>query len=595
MIFKYLNEDYDLVNRSNIHPSLYRELSSLNLPDTEMRLHNGVEFSLHSTLPEFDEGLLLAYKTRGEIIVYSDKGVIKFKEYDSWKSIREQERYAPGYNILLRIIFNGTIAEFICARQKFIFDFTPISVDRKVGVTMDYWIDNIAAVKLISSEPYDSTEELSNVPQDTTPAFLTEDIASVKKNYPNISDEDFDRLIRLDPTFKDGKDSVGTYGKWILTLFNKGKLTNEGHVFDVLSRFEQEKKNLKNKDIGRFKSIEEVDEYLNDDDSYKELSHRQEVRGRQKDRKNADLGNEAEKVFETSEWEVWVPKTYAASCKLGQGSSWCTASTESDYYYKHYTNSGNLYININKTDPEEKYQFHFESSSFMDINDRSIYIMEFLEDKPALKEFYLPKLLEVIGLDESDIDEDGHVTATVYDESDFESVFGRDWGSFIYNLINGDSYECFNTDYWYSSFSVDFIPSFDEFPDNLKRALSVFGINCTDDIINVIEENEELDQAFRLAYEHACIEGAMAEALDDLQDALDDFNATIKDTEIYFYYTVEDILNSAFYEDCNHYEDIIFEEVRENFNFVEPQYGWDGFDTMCFYEELMNRLGEIEE
>lgn len=425
--------------------------------------------------------------------------------------------------------------------------------------------------------------------------LLIEDIEAVRRNFPKISDEDFNRLIRLDPTFKDDKDSVGTYGKWILTLFNKGKLANEGHVFDVLSRFEQEKKNLKNKDIGKFKSIEEVDEYLNDDDSYKELSHRQEVRGRQKDRKNVDLGSEAEKVLETSEWEVWVPKTYAASCKLGQGSSWCTASTESDYYYKYYTNSGDLYINLNKADTEEKYQFHFETSSFMDIDDRSIDIMEFLEDKPELKEFYLPKLLEVISLDESDIDENGYAVASIYDESDFISVLGRDWGNFIYSLIHNDTRECFNTDYYYDSFSVDYIPSFDSFPDNLKIRLSEFGINCTDDIRNMIEENDDVDQAFRLAYEYACAEGAMAEALNDLEDALDDFNAKIKDTEIYFYYTVDDILNSEFYNDYNHYEDIIFAEVGENFNFVEPQYGWDGFDTMCFFEELMYHLGEIEE
>lgn len=425
--------------------------------------------------------------------------------------------------------------------------------------------------------------------------LLLEDINAVRKNYPKISDKDFDRIIRLDPTFKEGRDSVGTYGKWLLSLFNKGKLTNEGHAYDLLSRFEEEKKNLKNKDIGKFKSLEEVDEYLNDDDNYKTLSHRQEVRARQKDRKNADLGNEAELVYEDSDWEVWIPKTYAASCKLGQGSSWCTASTESDYYYKYYTSQGDLYININKSDPEEKYQFHFESGSFMDIDDRSIYIMEFLENKPELREFYVPLLMKSVGLFKEDVDEDGYVVAILHGESDFVSCLGKDYGSFIYNLVRGDTYECFNTDYYYDSFSVDYVPSFDSFPDNLKRRLSTFGINCDDDIKDVIEDNEDVDQAFRIAYEYACAEGAMAEALDDLENALDDFNAKIKDTEIYFYYTVEDILGSEFYGDCNHYEDIIFEEVRENFNFLEPRYGWDGFDTMCFFEELMYRLGEIEE
>jgi hypothetical protein len=53
---------------------------------------------------------------------------------------------------------------------------------------------------------------------------------------------------------------------------------------------------------------------------------------------------------------VWVPETYAASCKLGQGTKWCTATTENDYYYKQYTRGNKkLYIFINKQNKNEKY------------------------------------------------------------------------------------------------------------------------------------------------------------------------------------------------------------------------------------------------
>ena len=51
---------------------------------------------------------------------------------------------------------------------------------------------------------------------------LIEDIAAVQKNFPNIDDETFKHLIALDPTFNPNRDSVGTYGKWILTLYYKG-------------------------------------------------------------------------------------------------------------------------------------------------------------------------------------------------------------------------------------------------------------------------------------------------------------------------------------------------------------------------------------
>lgn len=107
--------------------------------------------------------------------------------------------------------------------------------------------------------------------------ILNEDIEGMKKYYPNISDDDFMSYIKLDPTYKGG-NNAGTYGKWILGLADKGKLTNVGHIRDLLNRFEENKKYLINKDIMSYKSLEDVDAMLNDENSYKEQSHRQKVR-----------------------------------------------------------------------------------------------------------------------------------------------------------------------------------------------------------------------------------------------------------------------------------------------------------------------------
>lgn len=228
---------------------------------------------------------------------------------------------------------------------------------------------------------------------------LVEGIADVRKHYQDISDKDFDRIIRLDPTFNENRDRVGTYGKWLLKLFSKGNLNNEGHVRDLLTRFEGAKNRLKNdaKDIMRYKSLEEVDEMLNDDNNYTSLSHRQEVRQRQKDRHNVDLGEEAELVYEDNEWQVWIPKTYAASCKLGQGTSWCTASTETDSYFYDYTETDDLYININKK-TGEKFQFHFESESYMDKDDEEINIIEWLIDNKSIYHKIYNKYINIDGV-----------------------------------------------------------------------------------------------------------------------------------------------------------------------------------------------------
>jgi len=128
---------------------------------------------------------------------------------------------------------------------------------------------------------------------------------------------------------------------------------------------------------------------LNDDSSYKNKTHRQEVRERQKNRRDVDLEKDADRVYEDSEWIVYVPKTYAAACKLGEGTTWCTASTEDDYYYKYYTKQGPLYVIINKHVPSIKYQFHFESEQFMDRNDDPIDVNEFLDDSRGLRDFFM--------------------------------------------------------------------------------------------------------------------------------------------------------------------------------------------------------------
>ena len=50
-----------------------------------------------------------------------------------------------------------------------------------------------------------------------------------------------------------------------------------GHLNDTLKRFEDNKKNLKNKDINKFKSTQEIDTYLNDNDNYNVIEMQEEI------------------------------------------------------------------------------------------------------------------------------------------------------------------------------------------------------------------------------------------------------------------------------------------------------------------------------
>ena len=209
------------------------------------------------------------------------------------------------------------------------------------------------------------------------------------KYYNNLQNWDRQELLKFlakDPTWNNNKEH-GQYSKWILDKLNRNLLNSShlGHLNDTLKRFEDNKKNLKNKDINKFKSIQEIDAYLNDDNSYNELSHSQIVRQHRRDKQKADLDNEAKLIYEDSNWEIWIPKTYAASCKLGRGSRWCTASTETSSYFDRYSKDGNLYIILNKYNEKEKYQFHIESDSYMDINDEEIDLFDLSEEEKNKK------------------------------------------------------------------------------------------------------------------------------------------------------------------------------------------------------------------
>ena len=271
-------------------------------------------------------------------------------------------------------------------------------------------------------------------------ACLLEDIEGMKKYYPNIPDNEFQSLVELDPTYKKGSTNAGTYGKWILGLANKhnGKIEGAGHITDVLQRFNDNKKNLKNKDISSFKSIEDLENYLDDENSYRELSDRQKLRQTQKAVHNTDLEEDAELVHQDDSWTVYVPKTYEASCKLGRGTTWCTASTERDYYYNSYTSQGELYILINNRDPNEKYQFHFESGSFMNADDEPIDIVGFLDkaSNEGIKKFFQPMLDKAYGIQEDGM---GHYTLTYREFTEgVNEWMGRDsWSEeFLTALFN---------------------------------------------------------------------------------------------------------------------------------------------------------------
>ena len=184
------------------------------------------------------------------------------------------------------------------------------------------------------------------------------------KYYQSIDRDVFNAAVAADPTsYNQGKIvKVGNFVKWILKLYqnNSWKTGDSYETKDLLSKFIKYKSKLpiEKRDINRFNSIHNLYSII-------QTLEGQGVKS-QKDVKKEG----ADVVYEDDEWKIVIPHTEEASCIYGAQTRWCTAGRE-DNMFDYYNKQGPLYININKV-TGEKYQFHFETNSYMDADDDEI-------------------------------------------------------------------------------------------------------------------------------------------------------------------------------------------------------------------------------
>lgn len=187
------------------------------------------------------------------------------------------------------------------------------------------------------------------------------------KYYNDIDDNTFNAIVASDPTYDPNKpNKMGKYGKWLLGLYKIKRLKTEDlyKAKQYLSVYVKYINRVSVKDINQLRSLQDLYSVIKEfiDDPNQAASHNDEIR---------KIKEGAEKVYEDNEWVIIIPHTKEASCYYGKGTQWCTAAEKSMNYFDKYNKEGNLFININKR-TQEKYQFHFETESFMDATDTEI-------------------------------------------------------------------------------------------------------------------------------------------------------------------------------------------------------------------------------
>lgn len=124
---------------------------------------------------------------------------------------------------------------------------------------------------------------------------------------------------------------------------------------------------LLKKDINQIQSVQELKAIVQEaKPAYEEYKQRKLL-------KNPEQG--INKIYEDKDWSAFIPETKAASCFLGKGTSWCTASPTLNFYERTYHKpeiGSPLIIFINRHEPEKKYQLSFHSEDFANKDNQQI-------------------------------------------------------------------------------------------------------------------------------------------------------------------------------------------------------------------------------
>ena len=164
------------------------------------------------------------------------------------------------------------------------------------------------------------------------------------------------------------------YTHWIVSKYNKGQFRQEDHarIHDALNNFENHKNKLQNKDINQYKHISDVEDAV---DSQTKTKSNKEVKKEIK-HEGADL------IHSEDGMTVHRLKTKEGACSYGAGTRWCTAAKR-DNMFDQYNKKGPLYVV--HTPDKRKYQFHFQSSQFMNEKDQPERLENLVNKYPSLK------------------------------------------------------------------------------------------------------------------------------------------------------------------------------------------------------------------
>ena len=265
---------------------------------------------------------------------------------------------------------------------------------------------------LLESNPAKRIEYLrskyGNALNDLLTKYLVDLPTKAEDWFSNMYRMDFPQYVvnRIDP-------QGGVYSEWIIknllkenfnsTTFERFISEDFYKVYEDLQKYHKYKKLFKNlgEDLNNPNTIKlgDINQIKSFDDLYEKLRLLEPYIEKEEEKSELKAAEkDAEKIYNSENYLIIIPKTREASCAYGRNTRWCTASTGSYNYFDNYNTQGPLYIIINKK-TKQKHQFHFASKQYMDENDDPVEVSVFVYNNPEIKNILVDLALKNENLD----------------------------------------------------------------------------------------------------------------------------------------------------------------------------------------------------
>lgn len=208
-----------------------------------------------------------------------------------------------------------------------------------------------------------------NESENISESLSIEDIKAKFVDTGKIKPNDFEEILKATGENKG-------YAMWLVKRVEEKTIKPEDiyKYKDYFKKFESNKKEFPFPDIARYKTSEDIEGFIS---KCAEIARKEkEDPSLQKGVTKSEKYNEF-KIGSVDGFDVYeLPKgrkdLYGASCDLGSGTEWCTATGKTRQHFDYYISQGPLFIFINPS-TKEKYQFNYETDSFMDKDDNPIF------------------------------------------------------------------------------------------------------------------------------------------------------------------------------------------------------------------------------